>query len=205
MTELRTKKLIDYFWPQGDLLHTPQVYAILDGARDHRIEPAVRFSKLEYLCLYSGTLSPRLEAAAPYIVHLSPDSPLTKNLLEQHWLDAWGIFVIAPPELAMNQLRRHFRKFLRVEDESGKRMAFRFYDPRVLRIYLPTCNHTESEFIFGDIERFVTSGLQSNTLLEFDLAHAGLRTKTVPLDEPEIVIKAKLGTNATSAQSSNTP
>jgi len=40
-------------------------------------------------------------------------------------------------ETGIEQLRKHLRGFLRVRDEAGRRLIFRYYDPRVLRVYLP--------------------------------------------------------------------
>ena len=34
-------------------------------------------------------------------------------------------------------------------------LVFRYYDPRVLRPYLPTCTETELDFVFGPVQRFL--------------------------------------------------
>jgi hypothetical protein len=49
-------------------------------------------------------------------------------------------------------MRRHFRSLLTVHDETGKPMIFRFYDPRVMQNYLPTCNSGELETFFGKVD-----------------------------------------------------
>jgi len=36
-------------------------------------------------------------------------------------------------------VRRHLRQFLQAQLPSGEVVLFRFYDPRVWRTYLPTC------------------------------------------------------------------
>ena len=57
------------------------------------------------------------------------------------------------------QVRRHFRKYLMVEAEGDdSRLYFRFYDPRVLRVFLPTCPPESKQAFFGDVERFLFSG-----------------------------------------------
>jgi hypothetical protein len=43
---------------------------------------------------------------------------------------------------------------LLVSDENGKTFYFRFYDPRVLRVYLPTCNAEELDMFFGPVRNF---------------------------------------------------
>jgi hypothetical protein len=51
--------------------------------------------------------------------------------------------------LPIFELHKHFRKFLLVSTEEGKQLYFRFYDPRVLRIFLPTCNPAQLVEFFG--------------------------------------------------------
>ncbi len=105
---------------------------------------------MEHYCLYSGPLSAALEAAAPYLVQLDYDDPDTRRFLEHAWGNCWGVFLRCAAHAYT--LRRHLREFLVVSDPDGKRLVFRYYDPRVLRIYLPTCTHYELIRFFGPIE-----------------------------------------------------
>ncbi len=107
MTEERTRRIVEQLWPEGDDTDSPQVYAVLDGARDPRIETMVRHSRREYECLYRGELSPGLQQAAPYVVHLARDGRFTVELLEQGWGRSWGFFTLHPPELGATQHVRH--------------------------------------------------------------------------------------------------
>jgi hypothetical protein len=136
-------------WPGGDSLSGMQVYMLLDGARDERIAPLVRFGRLEYACLFGERLTPALRQAAPYLVHLAPGSTLTATLLADGWTGGWGTVVLAPARVTLTQLRLHFKKLLRVRTEDGRELMFRFYDPRVLRVFLPTCTPHESAQVFG--------------------------------------------------------
>ena len=65
----------------------------------------------------------------------------TELRLGEPWGDAWGVW--ARSEVAFDDVRRHMRRFLRVQGEDGRRMLFRWYDPRVLRVYLPSCTDDE--------------------------------------------------------------
>jgi hypothetical protein len=160
-------------WPEGDGRQGTQIFAVLDGARDKRIEPLVRTSGQDYRCLYSGSLSPRLAAAAPYLIALpSPHiSGFARALLEQAWGQSWGIFLESAASLM--DLRRHFRGFLRVKDESGKFLIFRWYDPRVLRVYLPTCNAEDLRIVFGPVDRFVVEADTPDALIEYRFGRPG--------------------------------
>jgi hypothetical protein len=129
-----------------------QVYALIDGARDERIAPALRASGAAARCLFDGDLHPELAAAAPYLVSLTADSSFTATFVAEGWAHAWGVPLTAAAGL--DELRRHFRRFLRVADEAGRPLLFRYYDPRVLRVYLPTCSASELDLVFGPVESY---------------------------------------------------
>jgi len=175
------ERLFAYLWPHGDLPTTPQVYALLDGARDRRIEPMIRLSQLEYTCLYGGRLSPALERVAPYLVHLTPNVKFTRDLIELGWGRSWGMFTIVPPDCTMQQQRRHFRTLLRVRTEDDRVLAFRFYDPRVLRPYLPTCTRKETAQVFGPIPTLALESADAERLLIYDHDDGLLREDTLAL------------------------
>jgi hypothetical protein len=67
----------------------------------------------------------------------------------------------------MIEVRRHLRTLFRVKDETGRILIFRWYDPRVLRAYLPTCLPAELHTFFGPIERFYCEGEDPGSLLQF--------------------------------------
>lgn len=149
-------------WPKGP---RRDVWAILDGARDRRIFSFLLNSYLNYSCLYSGTLAPELEIAAPYLVQLEYEDRFSRDLIEQSWGNSWGVFLRC--DAGLQKLRRHLRGFLIVQDPRGRRMLFRYYDPRVLRVYLPTCNAEELRKIYGPISTCWTEDEQAQALLEF--------------------------------------
>ena len=154
----------ELLWPHG---YTRNAWMIVDCARDQkRIFRFLLDCHLEYKCLYSGPLAPALEMAAPYLVQLDHNSDETRRLIELSWGKSWGVFLRS--DTNMTKLRRHLREFLIVRDPQGRRMAFRYYDPRVLRIYLPTCVSEELRTIFGPIECFWTEDqADPDEILEF--------------------------------------
>jgi len=143
---------------------TGGVWAVLDCARDPAVYAALIESRLEFRCLYSGRLPRELEMAAPQLVELLPGHRLTQRVLGEGWGRSWGVFMrIDDP----SNLRHHLRKFLKVKDESGRQLLFRFYDPRVLRVYLPTCTGAELKQFFGPVRRFLMEDSEARGLLEF--------------------------------------
>lgn len=167
------------FRPAPILVEEHVVYALLDGARDRRIHVAVRNAPLPSVCLFSGALSPRIAAAAPYLVQLRKEAPFVRFILQNGWGNAWGIFAMSTA--TVEEMRRHFRRFLRVTDENGKRLFFRYYDPRVLRLYLPTCTEDELKTVFGPVQRFTIEAEDRGRLVEHAVKHRRLATEEVEL------------------------
>lgn len=173
MNESMLSKLTDALWPAGDTVRGPQVHWLLDGARDPEIYKLVRFGGLEYTCLFSGRLHPHLEAAAPYLIHLAAGSPTTNRLLRQGWGKAWGILTVAPADVTLVQQRLHLKKLLRVQTETGAVVAFRYYDPRILNRYLPTCTEQERRTVFGPLHALVAETDEGAGLRQFRSDQAG--------------------------------
>ncbi|MBA3805009.1 MAG: DUF4123 domain-containing protein [Acidobacteria bacterium] len=125
--------------------------------------PKLHEQRPEYECLYRGELAPDLAEVAPYLVQLEPSSDFTNWILEHGWGKHWGIFATSTVDL--RAMRRHFRTFLIVHDEEGKPLYFRFYDPRVLRVYLPTCNADELKSFFGPVITYTLEDKNSDVML----------------------------------------
>lgn len=151
---------------------TANVFAVLDGASIPDLLDMLYEHYPEFICLYRGELEPDIAEVAPYLVRLEQNSPITKWILDRGWGNHWGIFAITQVDLTA--LRQHFRRFLTVHDEQGTPMLFRYYDPRVLRVYLPTCNAEELKTVFGPIVRYVLEGNRPEELLQFHLNNGAL-------------------------------
>lgn len=134
-----------------------RLYAILDPTRTPRIIELLRESVEYSRSLYEGDEGDAMWEAAPYLVEL-PDkrSRLVKALVTEGLVRRWGIFVVS--SRPYKDVRRHFRRFLMVQDEAGERMYFRYYDPVVLRAFLPTCTPVQAKEFFQDIDAFLAEG-----------------------------------------------
>ena len=152
------------FWEEG---FRRDVWMIVDAARDRKIVPMLHEFHLEHYCLYSGRIPPAIEAVTPYLVQLDYGDRETRRFLDHAWGNSWGVFLKCATHA--RTLRRHLREFLVMRDPKGNRLVFRYYDPRVLRVYLPTCNADELEMLFGPIERFWMESNVAGTILDFRL------------------------------------
>lgn len=172
MTTERLDRLDEYLWPQG---FTSDAWMLVDAARDKRIYGMLLecfYSR--HNCLFSGSLAPNIQVVAPYLIHLEYDDPRTKRFIRYAWGNSWGVFLKCDNQL--QTLRHHLRTLLTARDEQGNRLMFRYYDPRVLRAYLPTCTADELQTVFGPINCFLVEGQTADTLIEFYLERRALIT-----------------------------
>ena len=177
MTTTLVRRIEALLWPAG---LRRDIWMIVDSARDRRIFPMLLECHLEHSCLYSGPLHPALEIAAPYLVQLDYDYRDTHRFIRESWGRSWGVFLKS--DTGLSSLRRHLREFLIVRSPDGRRLVFRYYDPRVLRVYLPTCTARELTAFFGPIERFWMEGETADRMVEFRVDSGNLVSTGLPLE-----------------------
>lgn len=154
-------------------------FAVLDGASVPDLLENLYRDERDYVCLYRGDLQTDMAEVAPYLVRLDPNSELTDWIIGQGWGKHWGIFALSLADL--KPMRLHFRRFLIVHDGHGKPLLFRYYDPRVLRVYLPTCNAEELTTVFGPVMSYILEDENPNTSLRFRTASGALQQEKLRL------------------------
>jgi hypothetical protein len=93
--------------------------------------------------------------------------------------NSWGIVLQSDKEAEV--IYRHLRKFLIVTTEEGKELYFRFYDPRVLRVFLPTCDTEQLLEFFGPVEAFILED-EEGSMLQFQLNGTELEVFNLDVD-----------------------
>ncbi len=176
---MASDQIINRLWRPVEGRALLNVYALVDAARSESIYPKIMGAKLASVCLHRGKRAEELAWVAPYLVLLQPEDLFTHWLLDKGWGKSRVSFIRS--SAALNELNRHFRNYLTVYDEEGKSYFFRFYDPRVLRTYLPTCNAEELKTIFGPVENFIVEGEDPSLLLHFSMAGEALQKETVSI------------------------
>lgn len=154
-----------------------RAYAVLDGAGVPDLPLKIYEMQPRAVCLYRGEIEPDVAEVAPYLVELFPEDDFTEWLLnEQQGGKNWGIF--ARSRYSLTEVRKHFRKFLTVYDERGNPMLFRFYDPRVLRKFLPTCDEESLKSLFATVSSYLAETGESE-FLRFEVENGKLNSFAV--------------------------
>jgi hypothetical protein len=134
------------------MIEMSNLFAIVDTARDRRLYDLV-YTALGPMCLFAGDLAPAIRDSAPYLVPLYDADVLLETWRREGQGKSWGIFLRSskqPP-----RIRRHLRRFLLAELPDDREVLFRWWDPRVLRVYLPTCSADELTSWFEDVDEFI--------------------------------------------------
>ena len=150
-----------------------ELCAMLDGAsvpglleRLHS-EPSLRVE-----CLFRGKLTPDMAQVAPYLVKLEPQSEFAEWVVGTGWGQHWGTFVTS--RAGFRRLRNHLRGLTLVYRRDGTPLYFRYYDPRVLRVFLPTCSPAQLKQMFGPVDAFVAESEAGDAVGIYRLSGAEL-------------------------------
>ncbi len=155
-----------------------RLYAVADAARDRDLAFAARARFGQPVrSLFTRATIREMDPVAPYLVtmNMGANYPYPGS----GYLDLWatklgnsaGILLLT--EADENGLWSHLRTIFRVTDEEGGKYYFRFYDPRVLRVFLPTCTAAETREFFGPLRTILVEAEGAGHLLMCRAGHRG--------------------------------
>jgi len=172
-------KFIDHInWISGNETANDSIslFYFLDSARNPEIFQHIKKHKCEKNILYSEENARELIDVAPYLINCNTNPLLAEWLLQEKG-NSYGYFFES--SASIEQLINHFKKFIFACDEKGRHYFFRFYDPRVIRIYLPTCSKDELMNFFGLVSRFIVEKESSENIDLFYMNNGQLIIKEI--------------------------
>ena len=102
-------------------------------------------------------------------------------ILREGWGRNWGIFAAVPRGTAFDVVLDHFREFLQVRLPDGRIVFFRFYDPRVLRLFLPSCDAEQIQQLYAVPSAWLCESDEGESLLIHSATGGSVSTQTLPL------------------------
>lgn len=180
----RTQRLLDMLEMRNSMADPPERhFLVIDAARDPSIFDFLHDHQDELMvqCLYKGDAASELAEVAPYLMALEgADTAPARRFLDEGW--GRSRFILLCANMAFDDLRLHLRKLTFAQMPDGAAVLFRFYDPRVTRVFLPTCDTAQLQRFFGPVTRIITEAPDPSQALWFDFAGDGLETGTMDLD-----------------------
>lgn len=156
-----------------------RLYGVVDAAQDadFALDAQRRFG-LPMRMLFQGEAAQYMGEVAPYLVPI----PLDSEYLEA-WADRWGknVGILLTTSAAPDKVLRHLRDVFVVKDEEGQEYFFRFYDPRALRVYLPTCTPQEGLEFFGPVRSFLCEAEGPGAILQFTSGREDVHQEAIAL------------------------
>lgn len=125
--------------------------------------------------LFKGTKDEALIEASPWLFRV--DSEQDGNLSEE--MDLSMLFTLQFDSAGdIHALSTHLRKFI-YQVIDGREYFFRFYDARVLKKFLPTCDEEQVLEFFGPIDQFMIGGDTENEVIQFRQEHGILKKQPI--------------------------
>ena len=157
------------------------VYLVIDGAKVPVLVEALEEHDLDADCVFPGQLAPDVASVAPYVVRAEAQGQFTDWILSEHW--GQSALIALRSEHDLRSVVKHLRQLKSAQLPDGTRAYFRFYDPRVLRAYLPTCTEDELGKVLGGVlDSLWVEARGGGTALEFS-AETGHEPRRHPVIE----------------------
>ncbi len=145
------KKLWSLLFGGDDPNEAPRdLFALLDGAMVRQLPDFLEDEEVEHAPLLPpATREPEEITRATYLTRVERDSTTADWLASSGWGEHWGIFIAAPAGTAFDDMLGHLREMAQVRLPDGRIVFFRFYDPRVWRTFLPSCDMPQQQHLFS--------------------------------------------------------
>ncbi|MBN8742125.1 MAG: hypothetical protein BGP24_18165 [Lysobacterales bacterium 69-70] len=131
-------------------------FALIDCARHPQLPALLTHAAVRAQSLFDGVEALRLQRYGAWVAPFPAHGELASIWFGnggQGWREAWGWLFQSPA--GIDELRRHFKKFLQVDLPQGGRAYWRFYDPRVICRVLPVMRQEQHEEFLGRLLRRV--------------------------------------------------
>jgi len=136
------------------VLEGRNLFAVIDGAQAIELAFFARMLGHAVVTLFEGDMAEQVAHAGPCLIALKPSD--TAAFL-QKWVGEIGrnAGILLDTPASLDELFHHLRDIFVVTDEEGQEYFFRYYDPRVFRTFLPTCEDSELREFFGVVSRWL--------------------------------------------------
>jgi Domain of unknown function (DUF4123) len=162
---LTTAQLAEALREEIRLAPGESLYGIVDSARDLDLAfEAKCLYHQEILSLFQGDAAEAVADVAPYLLMIDPSGGYLENWANHKGKSA-GILLTTSAD--RNNLYAHLRQIFVVEDEEHQQFFFRYYDPRVLRNFLPTCTPEQLAEFFGPVRVWVSESAEGDGYLAY--------------------------------------
>jgi len=160
-----------------------ELFAVIDAARDEALYNLIHDEPTPD-CLFRTEVRSPVGRNSPYLLEVDPASPLMKAWSARGRGQNWGLFVRSP--LPRERLLQRLRTFNMAQLPDGRTVLFRWWDPRVFRVYLPTCEGQELSPWFNGVEEYLCENEEGDGVQSYRWNAAAWALQTRPATFPAI-------------------
>ncbi len=156
------------------------LFALLNAGIEQHVPHFLMGSGEPFQFLSEGLAVEQMQPPSVYLAQFTPSSALLPRLIREGWGKPWVTFVTCShpvPELA-----KHLRNLMLMSTADGRPFYFRYFDPRILQLLLPTFTPQELSQFFGPLHTFlIADPADPARLLEFGVTPQGLAGRALAL------------------------
>lgn len=144
------------------------LYLLIDFANNDEYILNVKLKLFKYAVpLLKGTKDDSIKNAGPFIVQFNEEQkPVHEDLKE------FGNYVLLSSKSPIDQLANHFREFI-YQTVKEQEFFFRFWDPRVLQKFFPTCSLKQLDQFFRSVKIFLMKESANENAIGYFLSTEG--------------------------------
>ena len=152
-------------------------YLILDAASAGQSIATARERDPGHISLFREKGEAFLKDVAPFLFKIDIPGGFWAWYGQTGWGNSHGVALSA--EVSRENLYKHLRRLLTVRTGDKREFYFRFYDPRVLRIFLPTCDKDQILEFFGPVDYFLVEDEDKEYAIQFSHQNGILQQKKI--------------------------
>ena len=139
-------------------------YLLLDGAQIDKPLPCIYSMQSDATVhlLYQRTAYAEWAEHGPCLVRTVPDGPLMQHF-ETHWRGRAGLLLASNAEL--DDLLDHLRSLVHARVDGEQVVLFRYYDPRILPLWLESLMTEERDLYLGPVQQIYLPTAEGQDLL----------------------------------------
>ena len=123
----------------------------------------------KHRCLFKGTKDETLVDVAPHIFLIDDSGEKLKDEIELSLKELVTIESIQD----IDTVKDHFKEFI-YQDVNRRECFFRFWDPRVLKKFLPMCTEIQLKMFFRPVTALIMADENDSEVVRYTLQYSGL-------------------------------
>ncbi len=139
------RKAIRTVWTVRD----EHLLIMLDGAQIQNLHVMLRELNIPHMPLFRESPQENILHVTPYIARFSPSEIILNWMAMSPTVLETALLCTSTAPL--EETHAHLRRFLLVQDDTGRQMYFRFWDPRVIEPFLKSATPEERRWFCGPI------------------------------------------------------